>query len=32
MQEKGLYTTDVAVIRQRVADAGLVDVYGGSAG
>ena len=32
MQEKGLYTTDVALIRQRVADAGLEDVYGGSAG
>lgn len=32
MQERGLYTTDVAVIRQRVADAGLENVYQGSAG
>jgi hypothetical protein len=27
MQEKGLYTTDVAAIRRRVADAGLENVY-----
>jgi hypothetical protein len=32
MQEKGLYSTDAAVIRQRVADAGLENVYRGSAG
>ncbi|MCL4369279.1 MAG: FAD-dependent oxidoreductase [Actinobacteria bacterium] len=32
MQEKGLYSTDAAVIRQRVADAGLENVYRASAG